>query len=187
MASDDEADTQASDSGRPRFSGSDASLLAVLKEHASGPSFCRYDERTQVRGGSVNGESIKKHGPLLKSLLGLQDSLCFNRSQLQRVLLQIGEEKLSSGKWEMMENELADWAETLTKRIRNMCRDLREAHRRHPTTSWLSELPFSFGSSCSTPAAAQAPKEPKEKNTHPQYYYGFDTEHRLAFRHNRVK
>eukprot|EP00969_Alexandrium_andersonii_P326538 14428311-Alexandrium_andersonii.AAC.1 len=97
MASDDEADTQASDSARPRFSGTDASLLAALKEHASGPSFCRYDERSQVQGGNTSGDSIKKHGPLLKSLHDLQNNLCFAKSQLQRVLLQLGEEKLSSG------------------------------------------------------------------------------------------
>ena len=122
---------------RSVFAGDASDIADDLKEFATGVSFCTYpDESPVVTKAKLTPEAVAPHHDILIALQQLQPNLSFPKLTLESAMRLIA----SRRGWKMSGKTLEDWEETLTRRVRNMCRVVGQALAKGPIPTWLEPL-----------------------------------------------
>jgi hypothetical protein len=141
----DEADT------RNIYNGSFEEIAAILKLFAKkhGPSFFKYaDENAKASQAKlIHGQNgVEGHVLVLGRLHALQANLSFKKTDILKALDHVAE--AFNKDWKMSSDELADWRETMQRRIRNCCRCVHQgevkafANSSKSVPKWVSKLPW---------------------------------------------
>jgi len=124
----------------------DAQAIAEALEplaSAKGPAFVRYEDESKntIKARLVHGPlGVEGHHEILNRLHSIQPNLAFTRSTILGALDRIHEAHKAS--WRMSSSECSDWRETLTRRIRNMCRAVHQGASKRPSAPWVRALPW---------------------------------------------
>ena len=178
---------------RDRYHGSGADLFESLKQFVAktGPSFCTYKDESQkvqkAKQIKTGKGSVTDNLKLLGHLHGLQENLAFKRKTLKEMLWKCTENKdflAKDRRWNMTAPEKSDYVETMTRRIRNLCRCTHQAQgdtKMCAHGSWIDKLPWK--------QPAKEVKEVKKKEEasgsgidHNATTYGFMKELLLPYR-----
>ena len=153
-------------------------LRPLVEEH--GPSFCRYGDESKNCSDAklVHGDrGVEGHHSLLGAMKALQANLVFPKIIIHKALQKIYEE--NRAKWRLSQAESQDYIETLSRRLRNLCRCCAQGEVKSKDSAWVRDLPWNRGQAISsTPAAplkaiSSTPAAPKAS---------FDTELLLPYR-----
>ena len=137
------------DGDRPRYEGTAAELAAAIEPFVIKVKFLAYPEKLT---SPVDKQVILAQSSLLKCLKDLQDNLSFSQASMLEAYKVIGESK--NKVWQLPPDQLEDWAQTVAKRTRAMCRHLQQALCRNQVIpKLLHALPW-------LRPAAGAPEEP---------------------------
>ena len=125
------------DRKRSVYPGSSQQIADAIFDVAYNVSFCSYpDESPRVAKAKLHVDSIRSHSALLSKLQLLQPNLSFPKRALQRALRIVAARR----KWKLEEPAMEDWVDTLSRRIRNMCRVVSQALQKDPYPAWLQPL-----------------------------------------------
>jgi len=168
---------------------------------ARGRSFCTYaDESKRLTDAKlVHGQhGVEGHHSLLAALNGLQENLVFKKSTVEEAMDLIFE-KHGKSFGRMTEGERADWKETLTRRLRNLCRAVSQGDCKSRNAAWVKALPWhaASGTDHEEPGVAAKPQAAVLETTPPpqkrsrisckttagdEFKFGFDNEVMLPYR-----
>ena len=122
---------------RPRFTGQEADLAAVLKPFVTAPSFLKYSEG-KVNEGKLRPTLILPHAEMFRALRGAQPNLSFTQAKMKKALASV---RKNNEAFKFMTNaQGGHFDDVIAKRIRNMARHIRQAELRVPTPSWVKTL-----------------------------------------------
>jgi len=132
---------------------------------------------------------------LLAALHGLQENLVFKKTTVEEALDLILEKHGKS--WgRMTETERIDWKETLTRRLRNLCRAVSQGECKTRNATWVKALPWHAANGTEEPGIAAKPEAANLETTPPpqkrsrmspttagdEFKFGFDNEVMLPYR-----
>jgi len=170
---------------RHHFSGDGAALAAALLPFAEqkGVSFVRYDCEARVTSKSkvLHGErGVESHHGVLHALYKLQPNLSFPRAVVESALQKVLE--ACGAKWRLSASEGPDWVQTISRRLRNMCRAVAQGQLKRGDSAWVRALPWN-----STPLPQPMLSEARSSSSLAPPGANealFDQELLLPFRHN---
>ena len=125
----------ANEDSRPRYHGSVEDLVAAIKPFVTKLKWLQYGEDPKSK---VMMPVIVAHTFFLKALYDLQENLAFLQSSTKATFLSIG--RTMNDTWQLSDTDLDDWAETMAKRTRTMCRHLQTSMSRVPRPKWTTSL-----------------------------------------------
>ena len=121
------------------------SVFLPLMDASPTRTLCVYDDETATVGGSklLRGSSgVDGCHAILSVLRSVQAKLCFPKRDVHNGLL-LALSKVKLAVWKSMEpRQCADWADTHTKRIRNLCRAVAQGELRSPSAERTRALPW---------------------------------------------
>ena len=120
--------------GRSRYSGEVETLGQVLLKHIKTPtSLGKYDEDPKVVVGKLNSAAIVSQAALFRDLRKLQPNLSFTKSVVEATL------KLHAKSFDLGDH-IDDWVNTISARLRKMCRHIAHTEVHSPRAPWLRHL-----------------------------------------------
>ena len=128
--------------GRQAFRGNAEELRLVLDPivRKYGKHWCRYnDESKDVRKANLVIPDVQAHRDLLNALHGLQPNLCFDRNTVRAAIAKIA---TSGTHFRMREAVVANYVETLTCRVQNLCHVVKQGMNESRLASWVQMLPW---------------------------------------------
>ena len=160
---------------RPRAQVQAKDLATLLRPYCAGVTWLQYAE---AFADAVDPSKVTKHKDLLHALQGAQGNLLFKQKDMAEAFLDIARERTQVGDWDLREAEAHDWAVTMGRRVRAMCRHVAQAIVKSPRTPWLRllELPPAASGTPAVPAQVAAPV-PEEV-----CFFGVDDELQKAWR-----
>jgi hypothetical protein len=153
--------------------------MLVFEPLAIDRSFVKYDETDKVQDSKLHTDKIAAMHPLLAGLYELDDKLSFKKSVLSAAFSALFARK--SVTWGMNEKFEEAWVKSMTNRVANACRQVNQGMMKSKHPSWVEQLPWMAGLARSGAEAAKA-EEPADTDGKSEYFFGFDTEVRNAFR-----
>ena len=122
-------------SERSRFRGTASEVRDVVAPFVTSVTWLCYAEQP---GQQIDRVSVQKHWPMLEALAKLQPNLCFNQSLVEAVFEQIAEDRKEEWSVRLYPSEWGDWAKTMARRLRCMCRHTQQAGVKN--AAWLEKL-----------------------------------------------
>ena len=186
---------------RSRFTGSPEELAAIIAPHCTSASWLRYDEAEQVSAAKLDARAVRAHAPLLAKLRDVQSNLSFCKKLMGDAMAIVVRERQLE--WRLNDDDARDWAETMTRRLRNMCRGTHQSCSRGKPPPWTANLPWmgrrdleavkdaapapgaeqASGSSAVAAAVKHEALQAQEACVAPQeYIFGYDRELNQAWR-----
>ena len=104
--------------------------------------------------------------------------MSFKQKDMAEAFLDIARERTEVGDWDLREAEVHDWAVTMGRRVRTMCRHAAQAIVKSPRTPWLRLLELPPAAS-GTPAVAAQVAAPVPQEV---FFFGVDDELQKAWR-----
>ena len=83
--------------------------------------------------------TITAFGELIASLKSLQANLAFNQKDVESAFRVLVEKK--GVEFGLSDDQVADWVETMSKRLRTMLRHVNQALAKSAQPNWLKSLP----------------------------------------------
>ena len=118
---------------RPRFTDGDVSLADVLQPFVTTASF--------LESGTPSGQSVSNHVGMLSALKRVQSNLSFTPLTVKTALLALWEVKT----WHAPPGvDPAEWATTMSSRLRGLCRFLQQGPTKSPKAKWLQDFNTAF-------------------------------------------
>lgn len=124
---------------RQAYSGTASDFAEGLKDvvKAKGKVWLVYDECAKVEDAKVLPAEIKKAKELLSALQKMQHNISFNKVLVRDGITLLAE---SCEYWEMKAELRPDYVETMTRRLRNLCRAVWQ--HRNGNAEWARDLPW---------------------------------------------
>ena len=160
---------------RFRYGGTPDALMDVLLPFASDRSFVRYCEAERVADATVHVALIEQHHGLLHALYKVQPNLSFRKDTVEACMSALVEKQGPS--WQLSLSDYTDWAETMCRRLRNLCHVVSQGVNGHPKCLWVRALPWKSGAK-----EGLGSDNINQDKTNPTYIFGFDAELRQAWR-----
>lgn len=116
---------------RKRYRGEIKQLERIIEPFVTKLKWCAYAKDNE----KTDPKTLVAHGELLENLYKEQPNMAFKQATMLLVFMDIGQRK--NNIWGLPEDELRDWASTMAKRVRLMCRHVMQAKIRKPQPRWL--------------------------------------------------
>lgn len=122
---------------RSRYAGSAEDLAAIVAPWANSPGWLKYDETDKVASARLDSAAAVRHKGLLAALHRAQHNLSFPKTLMYEAFKVVVSQR---PEWGLSEPDALDWAETMARRLRNMCRGVHQSCVRSKPPSWTSAL-----------------------------------------------
>jgi hypothetical protein len=134
----------------------------VFEVEAKGKSWCTYPCEVEVLSKAVlDTKSIEEHYDLLTALQAAQGNLAFPRNIVKDAVQVI---VVSNKATFALKGKETDYIETMTRRLRCMCRCVSQGELRKPQPQWVRSLPW-VGKDDSDAADGETPSAKRVRRT----------------------
>ena len=110
-------------------------IYGVIEKHAQKPMYVDYVEDPEA---PMNKAKIKKAKLVLKDLGALNKKLSFRETSMKRAHQKLYDKRKEEKKWSMTPTEQKQFRDTMTAKVRNLCKHAAAALKRN--SSWINEL-----------------------------------------------
>ncbi len=172
---------------RPRFAGAHENLFKELQVIVSknGKTAIKYDETEKVQQARVDRKLIVSQKEIIQACHRCDATLKFKRTTVQACMLALYDEFSTS--WTSPPSRTV-WAETMSRRLRNLLHVVMTSLNRKKPPDWIAELELDNLAALhgALQQGAPTPPEPsvvgEEEAIFIEYFYGWDPQLKLAFR-----
>jgi len=175
---------------RARYDGPTECVVDAILPSAVVPDFLKYSE---LLDAPVQHQKIAMHASMWAKIRAIHPSLSFSQSFMEQVFQDVGL-RASESQWPraLTKEEMDNWSSSISKQFRSQARAIAQAQYKPP--AWLKQMwahadgPSPCASADALFSAAPSPRQSLAASSASQasecqdYFYGYDAEHRAAWR-----